>query len=345
MAAPLPPLSRRGSVGRVLACLAVLATALWGGVALAYQGPAAAGRVLLVALWGGFALAVLVAVLRRRVAAGLGVYALGFAALLAWWGSLQPSNTRDWADDVAHTATGTLQGSVVTLDHVRNFDWRSDTDYRVRWESRRYDLDRLQSVDLVVSYWTGPAIAHTLVSFGFDDGRFLVFSVEIRKERHESFSEVGGFFKEFEVAVLAADERDILRVRTNVRGEDDYLYRVVLPPAQRRALFLAYVEEASRLAQAPRFYQTVTANCTTIVYTLVRQIVPQLPLDYRLVLSGYLPQYLYEVGGLDRRQPFEALRHAGRFTDRAKAADADPAFSQAIRRGVPGVAAQERGLP
>jgi hypothetical protein len=341
MAAPSSS-SWRGSLLRGLACLAVLLTALWGGTALVYQGPdLPAGRVALIALWGGFSLAALVLLLRRRAAAGLGLYALGFAALLAWWSGLAPSNTRDWADDVAHTATATVQGSVVSFDHVRNFDWRSDTDYNARWEARQYDLDQLQSVDLVLSYWAGPAIAHTLVSFGFSDGRFLVFSVEIRKERHESFSEVGGFFKEFELAVIAADERDILRVRTNVRGEDDYLYRIALPPAQRRALFLAYVDEANRLAQAPRFYQTVTANCTTIVYKLVQQIVPQLPLDYRLVLSGYLPEYLQEVGGLAGQQPLAALQQGGRFTERAKAADASPAFSQAIRRGVPGIETKE----
>src|SRR5690606_20757462 len=115
-----------------------------------------------------------------------------------------------------------------------NFDWRTETDYTPRWETRRYDLDRLATVDLVLSYWGSPAIAHTLVSFGFDDGEHIVFSVEIRKERDEVFSEVGGFFKQFEMSVVAADERDIVQVRTGVRGEDVFLYNVDMPVSAMR---------------------------------------------------------------------------------------------------------------
>ncbi len=120
-------------------------------------------------------------------------------------------------------------GSLITLDNVRNFRWRSGSDYTVRWENRRYDLDRTESVDLVLSTWGMPAIAHTLVSFGFSDGQRVVFSVEIRKERHEQFSELGGFFKQFEFSVVAADERDIIYVRTAVRGEQVSLYPIRMP--------------------------------------------------------------------------------------------------------------------
>ena len=155
-----------------------------------------------------------------------------------------PKQQRVWADDVARNVTGTLRGSIVTLENVRNFDWRSDDDYTVKWERRSYNLDELRTVDAALSYWTGPYIAHTLISFGFADGRFLTFSIEIRKEKGESFSAIGGFFKHFEMSLVAADERDILRVRTNARGEDMHLYRVMMPKAAMRSLFLAYLAEA-----------------------------------------------------------------------------------------------------
>jgi hypothetical protein len=327
--------------GRLALSLVILLTALWACLALWYQlpGPAAV-KIGAGALWALFALAAIALLWRGRAGRAVLSYAVGFALLLGWWSTIAPSQDRTWADDVARQVRSHADGGVVTLDNVRNFDWRSETDYTPRWETRRYDLERLRTVDVALSYWSGPAIAHTLVSFGFDDGRFLTFSIEIRKERGESFSSIGGFFKQFETSLVAADEHDILRVRTNVRGEDVYMYRVRLPQAEMRSLFLAYLGEGEALVHAPSFYNTLTANCTTIVYALARRIVPGLPMDWRLLASGYLPGYLFDVGGLTPGYGMEALRAAGRITDRAIAADKVPGadFSQAIRQGLPGAA-------
>ena len=320
-----------------LASVTTVLSALWGAAAIWYQFPAnPLIRGISAVLWLVFAIAVLTFAWRQRLWLGLGLYALAFLALAIWWNTLAPSNNREWADDVAQMTTGTIAGSLVTLKNVRNFDWRTATDYTPRWETRQYDLDKLASVDMVLSYWGVPAIAHTLVSFGFENGEHVVFSVEIRKEKHESFSEIGGFFKEFELSVVAADERDIIRVRTNARDEDDYLYRVKVSQATMRSLFLAYVGKANSLVDTPRFYNTVTANCTTIIFHMMNRIIDGLPMDYRLVLSGYLPGYIHDVGALEPGFTLEALRAGGRITERAHQADQDPAFSAAIRRGVPG---------
>ena len=212
--------------------------------------------------------------------------------------------------------------------------FRSD-DYDARWETRRYDLDRLASADAVLSYWGSQAIAHAMISFGFDDGSHVVFSVEIRRERSEEYSPIGGFFKQFETTLVAADERDIIRVRTNVRGEDDYLYPLRVDKPAMRSLFLSYVRAANELAATPKFYNTITSNCTTIVYRMARQIDPGLPRDIRLLLTGYLPEYLHEVGAVDRSVPVEVLRQRGRITERARKSTATEDFSRAIRRSSP----------
>jgi len=335
----------RQTLARTLLIPAFLLATIWASLALWYQLPT--GTIIksaAIAAWLTFSGLTAWAAWRHRPIRGVIAYLLGLTLLIIWWQTLAPSNLRDWADDVAETTTVTLQGSIATVSHVRNFDWRSTTDYTAHWESRQYDLNQLRTVDMLLSYWTGPAIAHTLVSFGFDDGRFLVFSVEIRKERHEKFSEIGGFFKQFETSIIAADERDIVRLRTNIRGEDVYLYRIDMSQDAMRQLFLAYAEEASLLAEEPRFYHSITANCTTIVYHMVRQIIPGLPMDYRLLLSGYLHEYIYSIGGLDTTQPLETLRQQGRITERAlstdSAADSDPDFSQAIRRTIPPIPEQ-----
>jgi uncharacterized protein DUF4105 len=320
-----------------LATLLVGSSAIWGVLALWYQAPGGhALKILCVLLWAAFSLAILIALWQGRTAVGVLTFALAFSALLTWWQHIEPTNDRVWADDVSRMTTGAVDGNRVTLTNVRNFDWRSDTDYTQRWETRSYDLDHLDSVDMIMSYWTGPAIAHMLVSFGFDDATHVAFSVEIRRQKHQSFSEIGGFFKEFELSIIAADERDLIRVRTNVRGEDDYLYRVHMPVSAMRSLFLGYVDQANSLVRTPRFYNTITVNCTTLVYHMMKRIVGHLPLDFRLILSGYLPEYVYRVGGLDQRYSLGELRSLGRITDRAKQADRSGSFSADIRRGIPG---------
>jgi hypothetical protein len=321
--------------GQVLASVVIGLAAAWGLLALWYQAPGGhSGKIIFTLVWVLLSIAVLTSLWQGRALIGLGGFAVAFAALLVWWSLIPPTNDREWADDVSRLATGTIDHNLVTLHDVRNFDWRSDTDYTARWEARTYDLNRLETVDMIMSYWRGPAIAHMLVSFGFDDGSHVVFSVEIRRKKNEAFSEIGGFFKQFELSIIAADENDIIRVRTNVRGEDDYLYRVRLSRANMRSLFVAYVEHANSLVKVPRFYNTVTVNCTTLVYHMMKRIVGRLPFDYRVVFTGYLPEYVYQVGGLDQRYPLAELRARGRITDRAKQANfAD--FSSEIRRSIP----------
>jgi hypothetical protein len=199
----------------------------WGALALWYQAPGGRGwKSSLSALWAAFGILCIAVAWCGWLVSGLSFFAAGYAVLLMWWRSLSPSNDRDWADDVARVTHGTIDGNHLTLCNVRNFAWRAAADYTQRWETRRYDLDRLVSLDMIMSYWSTHAIAHTLISFGFDDGDHVVFSVEIRRERTKTFSEIGGFFKEFELSVIAADERDIVYLRTNVRLERTYLYRL-----------------------------------------------------------------------------------------------------------------------
>lgn len=318
----------------IVIALAVLAAAFWGTLALWFQAPI---PVVLAIIWIALAIAAVIGLIRGTYLP-LAVFALAWVIMQAWWWlGIRPSNDRQWIPEVAEQTHGTITGDVVTLHNVRNFDWHSKTDYDPRWETRTYDLTQLRSVDLVLSSWGRPAIAHTMVSFGFTDGQYVVFSVEIRRKQGDKFSEIGGFFRLYELAVLASTEQDSLRVRTNVRGEEGYLYRVKMPEGTIRPLFLSYMETANRLQEHPRFYNTVTANCTTIIYQLARQIVPGLPLDYRLLLSGYLPEYLYELDALEGADSMADYRQAGHYTQRARESKDVSNFSQDIRKGVPGV--------
>ncbi len=323
-----------------VAVLVLLASAVWGALALWYclePRPYANGIAAL--LWPIFCLVLLVSYWRGwRLRAAL-AYALGMALLLLWWGTIVPSNARDWTPDVARNLHGDLEGDSLTLTNLRNFDWRSETDFTPHWETRRYDLSKLQSVDLIADYWMGEAIAHILVSYGFSDGQYLVWSTEVRKHEGQSFSVVAGFFKQSELVILAGDERDFLRLRTNVRKEDLRIYRVMLPVAIARAVLLHYVDEANKLAIHPRWYNTLTTNCTTVVFDVTRMVETGIPLDWRVLFSGYFPNYAYDHQALDQSLPFDILLEKAKFSQRGQAADSLPSaeFSRAIRAGVPGI--------
>lgn len=326
---------------QIARAIAVAGITGWGALALWFQIPGPWPlRVLAIGAWCALGLAASRRPTARTRFAPGPAFALACLVLLVWWSTLQPSHERPWADDVARLLEAEVDGNLVTLRNVRNFEWRTETDYTSRWETRSYDLDRLASADLILSYWMGPQIAHTLVSFGFDDGEQLVFSLEIRKERHEDFSAIGGFFRRFEQVIIAADERDIIRTRSNVRGEDVHLFRLEMSPEELRALLLGYVERANALGDTPQFYNTLTSNCTTIVFELARQIAPTLPLDYRLLLSGHLAEYVHDLGRLAPGYAYAQLHARGHINARAIASDGgdDPAaFSRHIRQGVPGI--------
>jgi hypothetical protein len=320
---------------RVALGAAALAGAIgWGTLALWFDGPAS--RVLAGGLAGAFALgAVLLPLVVRRPSRALVALLVAFGLLLGWWFSIAPQNDRDWLPDVARPATAVVHGNVLTIDDLRNFDYHSATDFTERWERRPFDLSRLRGLDLFLSYWGSALIAHTILSWEFDDGRHLAISIETRKERGESYSPVRGFFRQYELYYVVGDERDLIRLRTNYRDERVYLYRLNPPPAMARALLLTYLDQVNRLAREPTWCNALTHNCTTTIRFHVQQMGMRNPWNWRILVNGYVDELLYMRGSVDTSRPFPELKQLSDITERAKAADQDPAFSQRIREGLP----------
>jgi hypothetical protein len=257
------------------------------------------------------------------------------AVLLAWWLSLAPSNDRDWQPDVARTPTAEREGGVVTLRDVRHFDYRSETDFAERWETRRYDLDRIEGLDLFVSYWGPTLYAHTILSWQFGDAPPLAASIETRKEKGEAYSAVKGFFRQYELVYVLADERDVVGLRTGYRGERVLLYRLSTPAQAARALLEQYLAEANALARRPAWYNAFTQNCTTGIWRNVRAIAPDTRFDWRLLANGRLDELLYERGTLDTRLPLAELRARSDVTAQARRCGERADFSSCIREGLP----------
>ena len=325
---------------RSLASLVLLALGVWTALALSFLTEAgdlaaiATAIVLIIALWALW-----------RGTAGVKTwgallpFAFTAAAALFLFFSVKPHHDRAWSNDVAYLATGQIKGDILTLDHVRQFRWHTDDTATPQWSQRSYDMNALDSVDLIASYWMGEAIAHTMLSFGFKkpDGTIdhLVFSTEIRKEQGESYSALAGFFRQYELAIIATDEPDSLGVRALKRQEDVRIYPLQMTKSTGRQLLLRRVAHANKLARRPEFYNTITANCTTVPFQIARLMVPGLPRDWRVLASGYFPDYLYDLGVIPNGQPFATIRSAAQSSDRAKAVSDQSNFSQAIRMGLP----------
>ncbi|MCZ0813689.1 MAG: DUF4105 domain-containing protein [Pseudomonadota bacterium] len=309
--------------------LIVLAGAAWSCTAiwLNLDGPARLFALGFVAV--ATAAAFLARAYRRR--AGWGALAIAALCVFGWYQTIEPRADRNWAPDVAHGVTARVTGDEVTLSHLRDFDWHTPDSATQRWISRTYDLDQLNSIEMLTSVWDSPDIAHLLVSFGFETGEHVVFSVEIRREDGETFNEIGGFFRQFELVLIAATERDIVRLRTDVRHEQVRMFTVNLTPEQRRTMLMSYVKLAQALEKEPQFYNTISANCTTVVYGLARSVKADLPIHKSLILSGRLPEYLDALGVLGGEGTLQ-FRHAGALLPvDAQGAYPDLTYSQAIR--------------
>jgi hypothetical protein len=260
-----------------------------------------------------------------------------FAILVILFFRIPASNDRDWQPEVAMTPYATINGEMITIHNVRNFDYRTETDFTPRWETRTYDLNKLDGADIIAVYWAGKAIAHIMVSFDFGGKDHLAVSIETRKEKGESYSTLAGFFRQYELYYVVADERDVIRVRTTYRQpqEDVYVYRTRAPVRNVRRIFLDYVKTMNELRVRPAYYNTLTTNCTTSIVFHTRMNPESPPLSWKVLLSGYVPDYLYELGKIDTTKPFSELEKLSHVNARAHAADKDPAFSQRIRQGLP----------
>ncbi len=275
-------------------------------------------------------LATLILVRKRWL--GMAIVAVCFVVVVGWWLTLKPRQDRDWKPEYAVLAEATIDGEHVTIHNVRNSDYRTETDFTPRYETRSYDLQNLRGIDLFVTYWGSAFMAHPILSFDFGpDGR-VCFSIETRSQRGQSYSAIGGFYRQFEQIYIAADERDVIRLRTNFRrGEEVYLYRLATSPAGARAVFLEYLRTLNELHAQPRWYNAVANNCTTAIRHQ-RAAAERAPWDWRILANGYADQMLYEHGTIERfGLPFDELKRRAHINQRARAANAAADFSERIR--------------
>ena len=310
--------------------LVLLVATAWAAGALYFDLPIASLREPLAFIYAAAMVATLILVRNRWL--GMAIVAVCFAAVVGWWLTLKPRQDLDWKPELGVLAYATIDGERVTIHDVRNCDYRTETDFTPRYETRSYDLQNLRGIDLFVTYWGSAFMAHPILSFDFGpDGR-ICFSIETRSQRGQSYSAIGGLYRQFQQIYIAADERDVIRLRTTFRkGEEVYLYRFAASPEGARAVFLEYIRSLNTLHEQPRWYNAIVNNCTTAIRHQ-RSASERVPWDWRILANGYADQMLYERGTIDSfGLPFDELKRRAHINERARASDDTSDFSERIR--------------
>lgn len=264
-----------------------------------------------------------------------GVFAvclLPLAVAFVWWLTLRPSNDRDWSPEYAHTPWAEINGDTVVIHNFRHCDYRTAKDFDAQWETKTVHLSKLCGLDLFMSHWNSPHIAHTLLSFDFGDDGHVCTSIETRRERHETYSAVRGFFRQYELYYVIGDECDLISVRTNHRREDVYLYRLAeTNPGAYRALFLAYLRSANNLRERPRWYHAALNNCTTNIQLNTQASGFASGWDWRMLLNGHFDELLHRRGTISSSLPFAETKARARINDRASGTGNMLDFSERLR--------------
>lgn len=255
-------------------------------------------------------------------------------AVMLWWFSLRPSHDRDWQTPVSRLPYARIQDGEVTVYDVRDFSFSETGDYAPRWITKKFRLEEIEALDILINYWGSRWIAHPILSFQIRGQEPLCFSIETRREQGEEYSALGGFFRRYELIVLAATERDLLGIRINPSAAEElFLYRTSANPPVVRERFLEMVDLMNTIKENPRWYNAITTNCTTALRTGAG-FRERIPMDWRLLINGFGDEMLFDLGvfrsgGLE----FPALREQARISQDAWIEIQEDGFSSRIRAG------------
>jgi Domain of unknown function (DUF4105) len=322
------------AIGTIITWFVLALPTLWAVAALYLDFRIAALRIPVTVLYVLGIIAISLKLKRSFWAAALGL--VGFCCVLAWWLTLKPSNDGNWQPDVDRTAWAEIAGDQVTLHNLRNCDYRTETDYANCWSDRRLYLSQIKAADFFLTNWGLRWASHPIISFQFGDDEHIAFSIEARYKIGRAYSPVLGFFRQYELIFVTADERDVIRLRTNYRKDEEvYMYRARLSPETARAMFVTYIAYVNRLRSHPEWYNALTRNCTTTIdKQLTANVSDPQPWTYKFIVNGKLDELLYDRGRLvNGGLPFPELKEREHINSAAQAANQSPEFSSLIRAG------------
>jgi hypothetical protein len=247
--------------------------------------------------------------------------------------SIRPTNNADWTLDQQILPSAKISNDLVTIENVRNFRYTNTSDYTPNYYTKTYDLSKIKTVDYIVEpFGEFSGAAHTFLSFGFEGDQYVSISVEIRKKKGQSFSPWKGLLKQYTLVYVVADEQDVVKLRTNYRKDDVYVYPTRIDQAHAKQLFLSMMQRVNKLHDDPEFYNTITNTCTTNIVRHVNEVSEvKVPFSYKVLMPGYSDKLAYDLGLLDTTLPYDKIRERYQINDKAMKYANDQNFSIKIR--------------
>ncbi len=317
------------------AVLAYWLLCAWCSMVVYYHLPflpqlCACGYVLIAA-----ALSIIIVFVKRKRFIASVIAAFLLLIVIAWWFTITPTNNADWQISWAKMPAIEVNNHILSIHNIRDFNYRSENDYDIKYISGDYDLNKLDKVMLILSYWDGnTAVAHTILDFGFNDGRWLAISSETRLKNGQQQTAIGGLFKQYGSLFIIGTEADLLMLRTNYRKEQVYMYQLRSTPAECRTLLLDLVNRSNKLITHPQFYNTITGNCMTSLIPSMRKVAHNKDVfkDIRFLKNGYSDQIIYEQNIKSKEISYEQFRLEHYITPRMQEITDRDKYSEALHR-------------
>lgn len=255
---------------------------------------------------------------------------------LAWWTSLKPSNNRDWALSETVLPDASFSGEFIKIKNVRNHIWTTDKTFTPGYYDREYNINEIESLYYIITPFSDRDWpAHTMLSFTFSWGIHVVISGEVRKEQGESFDALKGVLNQFELMYVIADENDVIKLRTNYRKNNVYMYPIKTNKENIQQLFRSMVLRANKIKAEPEFYNTFWNNCTTSILTHANALrIDKISWTKDVLLPAHSDSIIYNLWLINTSQSLPDARLYYKIDEVARTLSGEVDFSQAIRKPV-----------
>ena len=275
------------------------------------------------------------------------VFGLLILSLLIWLLRVRPRQPQldaEWNSDCEMITTAAFDGSKITFKNVRNFFWRTTRDRDESWiDEVTVDTEELKHIWFIVDHFHSlHGLAHTYLTFEFNDGTCLSFSFEARRRVKHRYHPWDGLWRNYELYLLVALESDMTGLRTNARGNKDYMFRAITPPEKDKHMLQRLAQKANQLSEHPEWYHSLLTTCNTSIVRMVNRVTPgRVPFLWRNFLPGYTPRAALRLGLIEDWGGLETTLEKARIDLVAQQWDGEGGYSEMLRRHLPASTAQK----